>query len=70
MFRRENPIPVSPPSIFRVVKLTSRRALFALLVIGLVAAGVAGFFMSGAVAQAQEQETASCRPATTPTATG
>ena len=57
MFRRENPIPVSPPSIFRVVKLTSRRALFALLVIGLVAAGVAGFFMSGAVAQAQEQET-------------
>ena len=45
-----------PP--FRVVKLASRRGLFALLAIGLLAAGVAGFFMSGAIAQAQEQETA------------
>ena len=58
MFRRENPIPVSPPPIFRIVKLTARRGLFALLAIGLLAAGVAGFLMSGAVAQAQEQETA------------
>ena len=41
-----------------LAKLTARRGLFALLAIGLLAAGVAGFFVSGAVAQAQEQETA------------
>lgn len=40
----------------RVVKLASRRALAALLAIGLLAAGVAGFFMSDAVAQAQDAE--------------
>ena len=36
------------------MKLASRRGLFALLAIGLLAAGMAGFFMAGAVAQAQE----------------
>ncbi len=48
--------PPPPPPILRVAKLTSRRGLFALLAIGLLAAGVAGFFMSGAVAQAQDAE--------------
>ena len=51
--------PFQPPlPTFRVAKLASRRGLFALLAIGLLAAGVAGFFMSGAVVQAQEQEMA------------
>ncbi len=39
------------------MKLASRRGLFALLAIGLLAAGVAGFFMSGTVAQAQALQT-------------
>lgn len=39
-----------------LAKLAARRALFALLAIGLLSAGVAGFFISGPVAQAQETE--------------
>ena len=50
--------PVVSPPTFRVVKPAQRRGLAALLAIGLLAAGVAGFFISGAIAQAQEQETA------------
>ncbi len=58
MSRRVNPIsiftpPPPPPDKYKVAKLTSRRALFALLAIGLLVAGVAGFFVPGAVALAQ-----------------